>query len=229
MPRVALGASALLAVALAVAYLLDPLPEGLNATFFADANWSGQIVRTMVDRQVSGDTPFVPWRGDPPDTFSATWSGAFIAIQDGTYTFATASDDGSWVYVDRELVVDNGGLHSTLLAKGSIRLKRGVHAIFIKFFQQGGPFDLQVMWARDGGELQPLPAWALAPRFERYSRFLASVILRRAARWAGGLAIALSIAWLAVAGWRAAARYLAAPFTPSVEASLLAKIGRAHV
>jgi PA14 domain len=208
-------------VLLFLAYLLDPLPEGLNATFFSDANWSGQIVHTMVDHHVSTDTAFVPWRGSPPDTFSAAWSGAFVVTRDGTYTFATASDDGSWLYVDRELVVDNGGFHSTQLAKGSIHLTRGVHAIFVKYFQQGGGFDLRIMWARDGGGLQPLPAWALAPRFESYSRFLASVVVRRAMRVALWLTLAAAIGAVVVWIWRTVFRFLAAPFMPSTDALLL--------
>jgi hypothetical protein len=221
--RGALGAAVVSAavVLLLLAYVFDPLPEGLNATFFSDANWSGAIVHTMVDRRVSADSAFAVFRGSPPDTFSAAWSGAFIVTQDATYTFATASDDGSWLYVDRELVVDNGGSHRPQVAQGSVRLTRGVHAIFVKYFQQGGSFDLQVMWARDGGALQPLPAWALAPRFESYSRFLTSVVLRRTVRLALWLTLAAAMVAAAVAAWRAAARFAAAPFAPSVEAWLL--------
>ena len=44
-------------------------------------------------------------------------------MRGGTYTLATASDDGSLVYVDGQLVVDNGGGHKTQL-KSSARTER---------------------------------------------------------------------------------------------------------
>ena len=89
-------AVALFAALLITAYLVDPLAEGLNATFFGDANWTSDIVRSEVDARLA-ESAFAGWHGTPPDTFSITWSGAILVPRDGTYTFATASDDGSWV------------------------------------------------------------------------------------------------------------------------------------
>jgi fibro-slime domain-containing protein len=213
-------AVALFAALLITAYLVDPLAEGLNATFFGDANWTSDIVRSEVDARLSAESAFVGWHGTPPDTFSITWSGAILVPRDGTYTFATASDDGSWVYVDRRLVVDNGGSHVKQLAKGSVTLTRGVHAIYVKYFQSGGAFDLEVLWARGDGPLERIPAWALAPRFVGYSRFLTSVIVRRAVRWMVWLGLAAAI------GARGRDRtcrgaVAAAPFRPSADACLL--------
>jgi hypothetical protein len=221
-PRGAIATATLAVGALCLAYVLDPLPEGLNATFFSDANWSAEIVRTMVDPRVATQSVFAAWRGAPPETLSATWSGTIVVVREGTYTFATASDDGSWVYVDRQLVVDNSGNHATRLAKGSLHLTRGVHALFIKYFQSGGPFDLEVTWARGDAPLEPVPAWALAPRSVSFGRFLASLAVRRAVRWALWLGLAVAIVAVAAALRNPIARYVAAPFPPSVEACLLA-------
>ena len=150
--RVALGAavvSAAVVVFLMLAYVLDPLREGLNATFFADANWSGEIVHTMVDRHVSTDTVFVPWRGSPPETFSAVWSGAFIATGDGTYTFATASDDGSWVSLNDKLILDNGGTHPAKLVRRSVRLAAGWYRFGLRYEDAGGDRFLQFRVYKD--------------------------------------------------------------------------------
>src|SRR5205814_1116011 len=46
-----------------------------------------------------------------PDHFAARWTGAIEAPADGTYRFALASDDGSRLFIDEHLVVDNDGLH----------------------------------------------------------------------------------------------------------------------
>jgi fibro-slime domain-containing protein len=173
-----LGGVTLLVAILFIAWKLDTLPEGLHATYFSDANWSSEPVRSANEPRPSTDSLIDAWRANPPDAFSTTWSGSFITSRAGTYTFGTRSDDGSWVYVDEQLVVDNGGRHSPLLAAGSVHLERGVHAIFIKYFQGGGDFHFELLWARDAAPLEPMPAWALAPHHARFSRFLASVLLR---------------------------------------------------
>ncbi len=49
--------------------------------------------------------------GSPADRFAATWRGRFNVGTAGDYTFCTTSDDGSWLLIDDQTVVDNGGLH----------------------------------------------------------------------------------------------------------------------
>jgi fibro-slime domain-containing protein len=180
--RFLIAATALLVI-LSIARTLD-IPEGLRATYFSDLNWSSDPVRSAIEARPSTDSLVEAWRADPPDTFSTTWSGSFIVLRAGTYTFGTRSDDGSWVYIDKQLVVDNGGRHSPLLATGSVHLERGVHAIFIKYFQGGGDFKFELLWAHDTAPLQSMPAWALSSRQVSFSRFVASVFLRRALQMA---------------------------------------------
>src|SRR5262245_22396390 len=221
-PRSWVFTLALGTIVIALLYAADPLREGLTATFFADPNWSAAIERSLVDNRLSTEGVYGGWRGRPPRAFSTTWSGALFVVLPGTYTFATVSDDGSSVYVDRELVVDNGGPHDRRMGKGQGRLTAGVHTLFVKYFQAGGPFEFELLWARGDGPLGPLPAWALAPRPVGGGRFLASVVVRRAVRWSFWLWMAIAIASTAIATWRAAVRYVRAPFVPSVEAWLLA-------
>jgi hypothetical protein len=198
---VVLGSATLILLLLSAAYARDPLGEGLTATYFADAGWSSTPVRSTIDPQPSADHMIGAWRGSAPDTFSTTWTGSFIVLRGGSYTFATVSDDGSAVYVDGRLVVDNGGHHAARTVSGGIHLDRGVHAIFVKYFQDGGGLAFELLWGRGGGALGPISAWALAPRRVEFPRFLASVILRRvwlAAVWLWFAAVA---AVLATAAW----------------------------
>jgi PA14 domain-containing protein len=181
-----LGAVMVLAAIALLARALDSLPEGLTASYFADTRWSAAVVRSAIDARISTDAIAAQWRGRPPERFSVTWSGAFVVLRGGAYTFTTASDDGSRVYVDGRLVVDNGGRHDVQAASGSVPLARGVHAIFIQYFQDGGPYAFELAWARGGDPPEPMPSWALAPRGAAFSRFLVSVAVRRlrtAALW----------------------------------------------
>src|SRR6185436_951427 len=73
------------------------------------------------------------WQGRPPEVFSARWRGGLFVARGGPYTIATESDDGSRVFVDDQLVVDNGGRHGMTRRSGTVELDRGVHAIAIEF------------------------------------------------------------------------------------------------
>ena len=71
--------------------------------------------------------------------FSALWKG-FININapGGKYTFKLTSDDGSWLYIDDILVIDNGGNHAMKSVTGMVNLEPGKHKIMIKHFDAGG-------------------------------------------------------------------------------------------
>ena len=46
----------------------------------------------------------------PPEAFAVKWTGDVLIKQLGTYTFYTTSFDGSRVFIDNQLVVDNSGV-----------------------------------------------------------------------------------------------------------------------
>jgi fibro-slime domain-containing protein len=175
-----LGAATLLLAFLAGIRALDPLPEGLHATYFPDASWSSPPVQSRIEARPSTDSLTDAWKASPPEAFSTTWKGSFITLREGTYTFGADSDDGAWVYVDQQLMVDNGGRHSPIVTTGSIHLTQGVHAIFIKYFQDGGSFHFDLVWARGAAPLRLMPASVLSTQRATFGRFLASVIVRRA-------------------------------------------------
>lgn len=212
-----IGWISLVVLGLATARALDPLPAGLTATHFSDTNWSSRPVHSQIDDRPSTERLFAAWRGSPPGQFSATWRGSLVVFRSGTYTFTTSSDDGSWLYVDGQLVVDNGGAHEARSKSAPIALAAGVHSIFIKYFQDGGALAFDLLWARDGATAAPVPSWALAPRSAGFSRFALSVLVRRATVFA-------AIAWLAaivLAGVKIARDDLR-DARPSVELGLIA-------
>lgn len=198
----ALLATTVLLAALALASRLDPLPSGLRATFFSNTTWAAPAIASTIDPAPSTKSFANVWRDEPPARFSATWTGSFLVARGGRYTFATISDDGSRVFVDGRLVVENGGRHGPQQATGSVSLTRGVHALFVDYFQDGGDFHMDVLWAREGESLERLPSWALTPRRPTFAAFALSAGARRllvAAEWAWVLAILLVAA--AVASW----------------------------
>jgi len=82
-------------------------------------------------------------------------------LKDGVYKFYVASDDGSRLYIGRDLVVDNNGLHGSEEVIGRIALGAGVHPISVGFFQKSGGVDFEVSYSGRNMEKQPIPASSL--------------------------------------------------------------------
>lgn len=66
--------------------------------------------------------------------------------------FRLVSDDGSRLFVDDKLVVDNGGNHGLSPKDGEILLKAGKHAFKVEYFQGGGGKGLSLQWQPHGAE-----------------------------------------------------------------------------
>ncbi len=64
----------------------------------------------------------------------------------GKYHFFTNSDDGSKLYVNNRLIVDNDGDHGVQERSGSIELTKGKHLIKVEFFNGGGGYHLDVKY-----------------------------------------------------------------------------------
>ncbi len=70
----------------------------------------------------------------PPDFFGLAFEGVIDIPEDGIYTFYTSSDDGSRLYLDGNLLVDNDGVHGMIYRYGKAALAKGPHFIKILFF-----------------------------------------------------------------------------------------------
>ncbi len=76
----------------------------------------------------------------------------------GIYTFELYSDDGSQLYINDRLIVDNDGIHATIGRQGSVRLGTGMHPVKIHYFQ--GPrhaIALQWLYQPPHGYMQIVP------------------------------------------------------------------------
>ena len=79
----------------------------------------------------------------------------------GLYKFYTSSNDGSKLYINGELIVDNDGLHGPVQKSGDIQLTKGMHEIQVDYFQGGGSKVLMVYYSSKGLEYQPIPGSVL--------------------------------------------------------------------
>ncbi|HEX9512010.1 MAG TPA: PA14 domain-containing protein [Puia sp.] len=93
--------------------------------------------------------------------FALQFNGYINIATAGTYTFYTSSDDGSNLYLDGTLLVNNDGIHATQEKSGTVTLTAGSHPIQTNYFQQGGGQSLTVSYAALGISKQAIPASVL--------------------------------------------------------------------
>ncbi|HSP66303.1 MAG TPA: PA14 domain-containing protein [Bryobacteraceae bacterium] len=67
--------------------------------------------------------------------FAIDYTGRFWIDKPGLYGFALSSDDGSRLYIDDQMVVDNDGIHPLATRSGIVELSGGIHKIHVQYFQ----------------------------------------------------------------------------------------------
>lgn len=98
------------------------------------------------------------------DFFGAQFTAWVNVPSAGVWTFFLNSDDGSKLYVDDTLVVDNDFLHPMREKSGSVTLTQGLHAIRVDFYEWDQVAGLIVSWESAGVAKQVVPrdAWTRA-------------------------------------------------------------------
>jgi hexosaminidase len=86
---------------------------------------------------------------------------------EGIYTFYVNSDDGTRLYIDGDLIVDNDGPHGAIEKSGQAALRTGKHAIRLEYYQGSGGRALEVSMAGPGYTKRQIPATALWMEVER--------------------------------------------------------------
>jgi len=94
----------------------------------------------------------------PKYDFAVKFSGFLEIARPGKYIFSTASNDGSRLFINNQLVVDNDGEHGVEERKGAVVLQPGKYPITISYFQSGGSKALDVYYQGPELEKQHIPA-----------------------------------------------------------------------
>lgn len=89
------------------------------------------------------------------DYWGVEFSGYIKVNESKLYKFYTGSDDGSQLYIDDVLVVDNDGDHSYLEASGGIFLEKGYHRIQLHYFESYSKEVLNAGFLDSHGEQIP--------------------------------------------------------------------------
>ena len=90
------------------------------------------------------------------DNFAFVFQGMIECPKDGKYSFTLSSDDGSQLFINDKMIVDNDGVHGNQAKAGSVELKKGNHDIEVKYFELAGQEALIVSWSGPGFKNKPL-------------------------------------------------------------------------
>jgi hypothetical protein len=130
--------------------------------FFFTQSYSVPSIQTLngmnpnvqkVDEKLMFNSTPGSWSGlAPRTTHFATHHVTYLkATSDGSYIFKLRSDDGSKLFIDNTLVVNNDGLHGMRSRYGSkILVKDQTYKIEVTFFQRHGWAGLQVYFKSPG-------------------------------------------------------------------------------
>jgi hypothetical protein len=139
-------------------YRLVPAGRGLRYRVY-HGSWTRMpdyTKLTPVFESVASDL-HVESRQLSADNWAMVMDGDFNIDRPGKYTFFLNSDDGSKLYVDDQLIIDNDGDHSLLELSGEKELSAAKHKIRIEYFEAGGEAILELDLAGPGIERQPFP------------------------------------------------------------------------
>jgi hypothetical protein len=127
---------------------LDNLTGGLNWEYFEGEFKSCAEMSSPIDSGSSANITLSPAKR--AEHYGLRFSGYIEVPSTAVFTFFTASDDGSRLWIGDELVVNNDGHHGTETVSGVIALERGLHPIRVEYIQGTGSAELQVHWQGPG-------------------------------------------------------------------------------
>jgi WD40 repeat protein len=124
----------------------DDLAPGFRVTWFADTEFDKEIRQEVLQTPIDFFWEKSPGEGIAADGWSARFEGVLPIEKADEYEFHLKSDDGSRLWIDGELIVDNWGLHGPETKSGKTRLAEGLHDLRIDYFddQYGAHLTLRM-------------------------------------------------------------------------------------
>ncbi len=140
------------------AVAVENVVEGLQAKWFY---YAGDACADIETAPLKGEynigTVTIP--SEAKDNIGLIITGYINIPEDGIYTFALLSDDGSIMRIDGEVVIDNDGPHAPKEVIGQRALKAGLHPLEVRYFDHnGGVLKLELI-DKDGNRMTPDNEW----------------------------------------------------------------------
>jgi hypothetical protein len=137
----------------------DPKKNGLHYTVL-EGSWQERPDTSKLKPVSSGivygiDLQTIPRR---EDYVAVIFEGYLEIPVSGEYTFYLSANDGSVLYLDHRLVIDNAGYSGKKSSTGKINLSKGRKKIKILYFENSGSESIDLTYAGPGILKQAIPA-----------------------------------------------------------------------
>jgi len=117
-----------------------------------------------IDKQINFEATEDAWPGTQfYDYFFVRWTGKLRASKEGSYVLSLESDDGSRLFIDGKLVVDNGGNHHMTEKTANVSLTAGDHDLKIEYFENEVHAGCIFSWQPPGEKKEVVPTKVLFP------------------------------------------------------------------
>lgn len=143
------------------ALAVEPKKNGLKYEYFTgnfqqvqDLEFSKPVNSGILEGKISSEK----WKTKIERYIGLKFDGYIFIPETGNYTFSTLSDDGSKLFIDNELVVNNDGIHWLNEAYGAVKLEKGFHKFNISYFDQVGGTVLNCFMQQEGKVKQEISA-----------------------------------------------------------------------
>ncbi len=104
-------------------------------------------------------------QGSATTNFAVKFDSYINITTAGAYTFTTNSDDGSDLYINGNLIVNNDGAHGAQNKSGTVVLAVGTYPITVTYYQGTGGFSLTASYSGPGVTNQQIPTSVLGKPF----------------------------------------------------------------
>jgi mono/diheme cytochrome c family protein len=132
------------------------VPGNINFAYYEGA-WDKLPDFSQLQPQATGTAPGLDVGvARRRDQFALRFEAVLTVEQPGQHRFFLSSDDGSQLWIDGQLVIDNDGIHATTEKDAKVQLTAGPHAVRVDYFEQGGEETLKVEYQGPGVSLRPL-------------------------------------------------------------------------
>ncbi|WP_433834218.1 family 20 glycosylhydrolase [Flavobacterium anhuiense] len=143
------------------ALAIQPKKNGLKYKYYIGSFSQVQDLELSKPKNsgiLEGEISAEKWKTKLERYIGLKFDGYIFIPETGNYTFSTLSDDGSTLFIDNELIVNNDGIHWANEAYGAVKLEKGFHKLNISYFDLTGGTILNCFIQQEGKEKQEISA-----------------------------------------------------------------------
>lgn len=144
------------------ALAIKPTKKGLKFDYYTGALFQQvqdlELAKPVNSGIFEGAISSEKWKTKTERYIGLKFYGYIYIQETANYTISMLSDDGSKLFIDNELVVNNDGIHWLNEAYGVTKLEKGFHKINISYFDQIGGTTLTCFIQQEGKEKQEISA-----------------------------------------------------------------------